>query len=140
MFSNILVAANLARPEDTVRALKTGQALLSDAGRLTLATVIDAGSVNFFPHIPSQSPAETEQAARQELRRLLEQNTPPDLSCHVLITHGREGRSLVKAVNQLGADLLVLTAAVAQPQRVLLSDPVTHLSQFAPCNLLLLRR
>lgn len=138
----ILVPLDLTH--DSGRAIRYAVRLAqAEQGSLCLLHVVDFGP---FKGDVADSPMFHSSAhilgrAERHLRLLAQRDVPPGVTCRTRVVTGKVGREIVKAAEDVCADLIVLTPVQhSWVERLFARDLTRWLQTHAPCSVVVLRK
>lgn len=135
MYKNILVPVALDHGPNTATALGLARTLLSEGGRITALTVIEAIPPYVSQYLPEGQEQKTRDAVQKELKAEL--GDAKDIT-PVVIT-GHAGRTILEYAEEHGIDCIVIASHRPGLQDYFLGSTAARVVRHAPCSVHVVR-
>jgi nucleotide-binding universal stress UspA family protein len=142
MFSNVLLAVDLAHPESWARALPVPDAMARrDGALLHVVTVVpDFGMSLVQGFFPENFEAKARAHAREMLDTLVAKELPDRADVRVEVCFGHPAPEILRVAGLVGADLIVLEShAPGERPGLVAGSQADRLVHAARCSVLVLR-
>lgn len=110
MYRHILVGVDPSHDDEAAVSIREALRLLEEGGSLHLMTVVhQQGGVPVYPAIPDKDEVgELRKKAERELEVMTRKHVPGGIDVQTHVKVGSPGRTIVNAIKDLGAGLVVL--------------------------------
>lgn len=141
MYKTILLAVDLNQDSSWAMALPMalGQCHAFDAELHVMTVVPDMGMAIVGSFFPSNFEEKAVAHAAEELRALTAKHVPAGTKVHHIVANGTIYREILSTADQIGADLIVMSARRPELEDYLLGPNAARVVRHAQCSVLVVR-
>ena len=141
MYKDILLAVDIADPSDQMKAVRTAAEYASKFGsRLHVISVVpDYGMSIVGGYFPAGHEEKVMEGAREKLHAFTGEHIPSDVEVQHVVGHGTIYREILRAAEEIGADLIVMATHRPELADYLLGPNAERVVRHANCSVLAVR-